>query len=175
MTENADILDLPPFPTMDWSDCDWWEGAIDLAIGKDADLNGTPYDPEVSRLPSDSQAAALTFNLEHGERVTDAVLMATRKYYDNVRPRYVVFLGADADELMPVLSDNTELRKLIELVHVHVHPWTMSGIAYVGLQFSCTWDREHGLGLMLHRDRVVEIGGADVSFSWAPDEAEEAT
>jgi hypothetical protein len=175
MTENADKLDLPPFPTMDWSDCDWWEGVIDLAIGRDADLNVTPYDPEASRYPSESQAAALRFNLEHGDRVTDAVLMATRQYYDEIRPRYVDFLGADVGELMPVLSDANELRELIDLAHVHIHPWTTAGIAYVGLQFSCTWDREHGLGVMMHRDRVVDIGGADVSFAWAPDEAEEST
>jgi hypothetical protein len=34
---------------------------------------------------------------------------------------------------MPVLSDTADLRKLIDLVHVHIHPWTTSGIAYVGL------------------------------------------
>jgi len=34
---------------------------------------------------------------------------------------------------------------------------------YVGFSFRCAWDREHGLGVMMHGLRVVEVGGADVA------------
>ena len=30
----------------------------------------------------------------------------------------------------------------------------------------------HGLGVLLQRERVVDLGGADVSFAWAPNEAD---
>lgn len=39
-----------------------------------------------------------------------------------------------------------------------------------------SWDAEHGLGVMLHRDRVVKVGGADTALlEWiaANDRAEE--
>lgn len=40
------------------------------------------------------------------------------------------------------------------------------GEAYIGFEFGCPWDREHGLGVMTHAGRVVEVGQADTSFNW---------
>lgn len=40
------------------------------------------------------------------------------------------------------------------------------GLAYIGLQLGCDWDDEHGLGIVLHGTRVVEIGEADIAFRW---------
>jgi hypothetical protein len=31
-------------------------------------------------------------------------------------------------------------------------------------EFGCTWDKEHGLGVMTHQTLVIEIGGADTAF-----------
>jgi hypothetical protein len=41
---------------------------------------------------------------------------------------------------------------------------TRSNAAYVGLEFGCTWDEEHGVGVMTHQGRAVKIGGADTAF-----------
>ena len=32
MSERPDKLDQHPFPPMEWDDCDWWDGEIDLAL-----------------------------------------------------------------------------------------------------------------------------------------------
>jgi hypothetical protein len=65
---------------------------------------------------------------------------------------------------------------LIGLSSVHVLSVAKDGIAYIGFEFGCTWDGEHGLGVMTHRDRVIEVGGADTSFlAWiAEQDAEPA-
>ncbi|PHS09983.1 MAG: hypothetical protein COA78_11665 [Blastopirellula sp.] len=173
MSSNIDQLDMSPFPTMNWDDCEWWEGDISLAFGKDTGLTVTPHDPSVSRLPSEAQRDALRYHLEHGEHIVSAVLDAFQPYYSEMRPRYVEFLGDEVDQLMPPISTRDQLRELIDLRQVHIHPWMKSGIGYVGLQFGCTWDLEHGVGVLLHLARVVDIGGADVSFAWAPEEADD--
>ena len=173
MTSNPNNLDLPPFPAMRWDDCEWWDGEIDLVFGSNAALTVTPYDPSISRMPSEAQKHALTFQLEHGQDVFAAVLTALQPYYTEMRPRYQSFLGADAKALMPAIQSKEDLKKLIDLRHVHIHPWIKDGVGYVGLQFGCTWDREHGFGVMMHRDRVVSVGSADVSFAWSPDEADD--
>jgi hypothetical protein len=41
------------------------------------------------------------------------------------------------------------------------------GYAYIGFELGCTWDEEHGDGVMMQKDRVIEIGLAATSFdSW---------
>ncbi|NNN32053.1 hypothetical protein HLK59_17115 [Streptomyces sp. S3(2020)] len=47
---------------------------------------------------------------------------------------------------------------------VYVHPVSRDRVPYVGVAFSCPWDEEHGLGVLLHGTRVVDIGGADTAF-----------
>lgn len=171
MSNQPDELNLPPFPSMSWVDYDWWEGEIDLDCGGGAALSVTPYDPEVSKQPEAFQSEAMAFHLTRGSDVTFAVLAALLPYYQKMRPRYLNFLGEQADTLMPEVQTADELRSLIDLRHVHIHPWSRDGIGYVGLQFGCAWDVGHGLGFMMHLDRVVQIGGADVSFAWEPVES----
>lgn len=172
MANDPDYLDLTPFPAMRWDDCDWWAGSVDLIFGS-AGLTVTPYDPSISRMPSEFQRQAMAFHLEHGQEVFAAVLAALQPYYAEMRPRYLRFLGSEADSLMPAVQTSEELSQLIDLRQVHIHPWTKEGVGYVGLQFGCTWDREHGFGVLMHRDRVVSVGSADVSFAWSPDEADD--
>jgi hypothetical protein len=45
-----------------------------------------------------------------------------------------------------------------------MHGVAKAGHAYVGLELGCTWDEEHGAGVLLHKGRVVEVGQADTSF-----------
>ena len=35
----------------------------------------------------------------------------------------------------------------------------------MGNEFECKWDSEHGVGVLMHDNRMVEIGGADTSFT----------
>jgi hypothetical protein len=48
---------------------------------------------------------------------------------------------------------------------VHVLQLLKDGVPYVGFEFGCRWDEEHGLGVLLHGTRVVEIGDAQTSFT----------
>jgi hypothetical protein len=48
-----------------------------------------------------------------------------------------------------------------------LHRVEREGHAYFGLILGCTWDDEHGLGAMLHRTRVIDLGGADTAvLAW---------
>jgi|GEM_PF-7134692 len=41
----------------------------------------------------------------------------------------------------------------------------------VGYELRCAWDTEHGVGVMTHEDRVVEVGQADTALLGAHDPA----
>jgi hypothetical protein len=54
---------------------------------------------------------------------------------------------------------------LIGLHDVYVHQVLKDGLPYVGYEFGCTWDGEHGLGVLVHGTRVVEVGGAQTAMT----------
>ena len=56
-----------------------------------------------------------------------------------------------------------DLKRHIELLGVHLFDYAKSGHAYIGMNFECTWDEEHDLGLILHKSRVVTVGQADAA------------
>jgi hypothetical protein len=81
-----------------------------------------------------------------------------------MRENFLEFLGEDADQQMPELRESSELKRLIGLSTVHISDVEKEGVAYVGFEFGCTWEEEHGLGVMTHRDRIIEVGDAETAF-----------
>ena len=50
------------------------------------------------------------------------------------------------------------------------------GMAYLGFHFICSWDEDHDYGVMMHKERVVKMGGGDVAFlSWIAEEDKKAS
>lgn len=187
-------LDHPPFPRMTWTDSNWWEGTAHLpawagfqsrrgAYGsadgkKESDGNAlvclAPAD-RTTRIPSAAQAEAFKFLSSHGDEVVSCVLTALKSHYEKLRPRWQAFYpAAELERIMPEIHQLEDFKNLMGLSQVHVHRWAREDMAYIGLEFGCTWDEEHGFGVMLHGSRVVEIGAADVSFAWAPTEYKKA-
>ena len=114
---------------------------------------------EVSR----AQQAAYFALLENGELLKNAILAELLKLYPQWQPLY----GYDNEEaeLMPDVRVSDDFRALIGLSNVHILTMEKAGIAYVGYEFGCTWDEEHGLGALTHQNRVVQLGGAEAAFS----------
>lgn len=177
-----DILTLPPFPPLEWEDGYAWTGTIVLdawagfqsrrgpygslsaATASDgaAALNVmTPNDEKTP--PSPAQAAACQYLRDHQEEIRDAVLQAVFAKYPDLQELYG-YEGDEASEYLPDIERPEQLRALIGLSNVHIFATAKDGMVYVGLEFGCTWDSEHGLGAMTHTSRVVEIGGADTAI-----------
>lgn len=148
------------------SDC-WTGGEVDLVSGC-AGLTIFPPEDLPSLMPTEAQRATMAYHLEHGDVIQSAVLAALWPHYKSLRPRYASFLGHEADKLMPAVHAPSDLLALVDLRQVYLHPWTKEGASFVGFLFGCTWDQEHGLGVILAGDRVIEIGGADISFCFQP-------
>jgi hypothetical protein len=58
----------------------------------------------------------------------------------------------------------SDVQAQIDLRSVHFHRAVNGDAPYVGFSFGCRWDEEHGLGVMMHGTRVVEVGGADTAM-----------
>lgn len=141
-----------------------------LQGGSEAYATGTA---EITFLPADERADGPTetdvqsaaWVIEHEAEISVSLFSSLLKEYPLMRERYE-FLGDELTVLMPEVNSVDDLRKLIGFQGVFVHTTQKDGIPYVGFCFDCSWDDEHGLGVLMHGTRVVEIGGMDTTFLW---------
>jgi len=181
MVDLPDYIECPPLPPLSWEDYCWigddhlpeWDayqtgggvyGASDAQSIRSITINVST--PEGSRVePNKHQIAAYQFIRQSGERIVDAIANLLLERYPSLQSRYKDFLGPAVMEThMPTITSVSGFKSLIGLGSIHIHTTAKAGVAYVGLQLGCTWDVEHGLGVMMHLDRVVEFGGADTAI-----------
>jgi hypothetical protein len=105
--------------------------------------------------------------------VASAVLAGLLAEYPRLQQLYG-YEGAERATCMPDVSRTEQFRQLIGLHNVHFVPLLKEGLPYVGYEFGCTWDGEHGLGVLMHGSRVVEVGSADTAFTLGIPERERA-
>ena len=171
------VLNLPPFPPLHW-DGSQWEGEVVLpswagfqsrrgaygSVSSEAASDGNiSLTVEGAGPPLPAQVSAFQFLLDHEPAVAAAALGHVFSEYPRLREAYDPG-EEESDELMPPIDRAEQLKGLIGLSSIYVLRAAKDGVAYVGFEFGCTWDEEHGLGVMTHRDRVVELGQADASF-----------
>ena len=112
------------------------------------------------------QLAALQYLTEHPTEVRSALFAALAEEYPKLKEQY----GLDPDdpemlEWFPEVREPADFARVFGVGNLFVLEEHHDGLAYLGLECGCTWDDEHGLGFVLHRDRVIEVGQADTAFS----------
>jgi Domain of unknown function (DUF6985)/Leucine Rich repeat len=107
-------------------------------------------------------------------RVADAIYDFYRASWGSMRG--VAKPGAEKvyyDEvLIPELSDRDGLKNVIMLNGVTVIDFPEDDVAVVGFRFECTWDIEHGLGVLVRGGKVVKIADSEITWNvdWCPKE-----
>jgi Leucine-rich repeat (LRR) protein len=69
------------------------------------------------------------------------------------------------DLLIPELPDRDGLRSLIALLALSVLDVPGDDLGILGFCFACTWDQEHGLGALVHRGKIIQIGENDITWN----------
>jgi uncharacterized protein DUF6985 len=110
-----------------------------------------------------SEISSIAWAIENEARLSEALISSLLKEYPALQEQYG-YSGKEKDELMPDIQSAGELRALIGLYALNVHQLQKDGVPYLGFEFGCSWDEEHGLGVLMHDTRTVEIGGADTAF-----------
>jgi hypothetical protein len=113
---------------------------------------------------TEQERANVQWLLDHEAEVASAVLEGLLAEYPRLQELYG-YEGAEREAYMPDVSSTEDFRQLIGLHNVHVHSLLKDGLPYLGYEFGCTWDGEHGLGVLMHGTRAVEVGGADTAFT----------
>ncbi len=120
-------------------------------------INGRQVD--YVRISTEEQVNAIGFLYNNDEKIRDEILTKLFQELPEIKEIY--------EDLVPEINKISDFRNVLGLSIVHIMESDKEGFAYVGYELGCDWDDEHGIGIMTHKDKVIEIGQADVSFnSW---------
>ncbi|WP_434938032.1 DUF6985 domain-containing protein [Leptospira koniambonensis] len=108
------------------------------------------------KVSSHAQVAVIKFLVDNSELIRDEILKELLAFLPDRKSTF------DID--LPNINFATDFKNFIGLSIVHVLTSEKDDFAYVGFEFGCTWDEEHGLGVMTHKDRIIAIGQADKAF-----------
>ncbi|UZD89997.1 DUF6985 domain-containing protein [Cognatishimia activa] len=148
----------------------WWQADVQFSTwsefteGKTAKLIFAPEGRDEAPMSADD-VALTTWVKENHERQKPIILNAVLEAYPDFRRQFFEDYNIDENEEdLPKITSVSGLTKVIALEEIFVHPISKQGVPYVGYQFACSWDEEHGLGVLMHDKRVIEVGGADTAF-----------
>ncbi len=188
--EMSNSINMPPFPTLtlaSWNDRGgeltgkgvfrhWavlqsttpYNLCEDDGVGTFYLTVNSPADGHLR--PVAEQTAAFQHLTDNAASVFSSILHSIYVEYEWMREDFAECLPPDeAAKFVPEVSAPNELLPLLSFGSITVHRVFSDGLAYIGLSFGCTWDREHGLGVLIHGSRIVSVGGCDTSFmEWIP-------
>lgn len=120
-------------------------------------INGRQVD--YVKTTTQEQISALNFLYQNADKIRDEILNALFNELPEIKDIY--------EDMVPEIKSISDFKNVLGLSIIHVMDSDKDGFAYLGYELGCDWDDEHGIGIMMHKDRVVEIGQADTSFnSW---------
>ncbi|WP_119726566.1 DUF6985 domain-containing protein [Thermomonospora amylolytica] len=108
----------------------------------------------------EAEISAVAWTIDNLPLLWQAMQPSLHIYYRQLRAAPD---GLDPEDL-PAIDSAEDVVALIRLQAVNVHQISKDGLPYVGLEFACPWDEEHGLGILMHGSRTVDIGGADTAY-----------
>jgi len=182
MINAPETFDCPPLPPMTRGEF-WWEGTDTLTGWGDLQVQRHGYNlepwplgrvkvravtedpyraprpPFTFATPFPQQARAYQFLRENSSALFGQILEAVFQYYPEIRIDY---------EDVPDVRSTAELKKFIGIYEVTLSQMCKGDSAYIGFEFACTWDSEHGLGVMTHGTRVLGVGQSVVADDLPP-------
>jgi hypothetical protein len=107
--------------------------------------------------PTDAQTAAYAYMLDNDAKIASACFRGIAKAVRNLR-KAGWFDGAPPGDMPPKSLTPDALRTRLQLYDVCITNRVKAGVAYVEYSLNCSWDGEHGLLVVLHRDRLAYSG-----------------
>lgn len=153
----------------------FWEGSILLKdwnkfYGKDLQLmlniGGDCIIDEVTEI----HKCGYNYLISKQKEILETMLGTVFENYSTWQEEY----GYDDKEksiFMPDILNVTDLKPLLYPEKIYIMDIEMVKMPYIGVQFKCKWDEEHGVGIMFYKDRIVKVEGADTAFmTWIAEE-----
>ena len=128
---------------------------------KGVELN---YGEEISQSDTtETQRKTKEYILEYQKQLLDVILTNLLENFTEIRQIYGDD-DVDSPYYLPNITNTETLKYLIQLYGIYILNVEKDNICYVEFAFYCEWDEEHGYGVMMHKDRVIDTGEADTAF-----------
>lgn len=110
-------------------------------------------DTEEKEHPSDSQIKALDYIIENSEEIVKVV---TKYIYDEREVLEDVYWSTGIKK--PDCFSLENASKHFTINEIKIHTKNKDEISYYGLIGECDWDPEHGFGVTMHGNIILELG-----------------
>jgi hypothetical protein len=132
------------------------DGTVKLLFAPEGRADG-PLKPDEVQL--------VQWVVDHQREVHDGMLNTLFAEYPAIREKFSDWIDEDEiEQLLPVIGDPQELKKLVGVSSINIHQISKDGKPFIGIELGCTWDDEHGVGVLMHGDKGLEVGGADTAI-----------
>lgn len=166
-----------------------WVTTTILPFSKGFQSRRGPYGSQDQAMPSDgtvevifapegrgtepltpAEIASVEWLIENATVISEGMIASLYAKYSGLKERREQLTDED-NEVGPKLDSGDDLHSLLGLHTIYIHQVEKDGIPYVGFEFGCDWETEHGLGVLMHGNRTVQIGYADTAFlRWIAEE-----
>ena len=142
----------------------WWKTSVDigesrLAIGP-IDLVFAPEGRGEGPL-TDEELMLLNTAYSSMTRTIETAVEGILGQYVDLQGQYG-YSPEEQAEYMPDVGTVDDLYELLTLLRLNVQCLLVDD-PYIGVEFDCRWDPEHGAGVLVQGTRVVEVGGGDTA------------
>jgi len=121
------------------------------------------FEDDLSEIPDpyQEQINALEYLINNQDKVIKSVVDKIK----NELPEVIINYDLQEDKNYQTINDET-IKKLIGFSSIYIHIPSKESVSYIDLVGGCNWDEEHGLNVLLHKNRVVSVGGIDGNSHW---------
>ncbi|MCC9071000.1 hypothetical protein LNQ49_05250 [Flavobacterium sp. F-65] len=96
-------------------------------------------------------------------KILESILSELLNKYPKLQEIYD-YSDEDKQDFMPDISQIKDFADLLSPSTIYITSEFKDNIPHIGYLFYCSWDSEHGLGVMTHKNQIIKIGGAETAF-----------
>lgn len=169
-------------PTFQWNGF-FWEAEVNLPAWSGFQERNGPHGTISSNKPSNgkikivfapegrgdevlnsSEVKLINWFISHQSQVIESITNMIFYNYAFIRDGYIEECGEKMAEYFPEVKDVSDIKNVVGIVSVNIHQVSKGSIPYIGVEMGCDWEKEHGIGFLLHGNKIVEAGGADTAI-----------
>lgn len=105
----------------------------------------------------------LKYLQDNQEFILNSILSDLLERYSALQIRYN-YPEKDKNDFMPDIVDIYGFSDLLSIETIYLTSVYQDDVPYIGFLFSCSWDSEHSLGIMTHKNNIINVGDAETAF-----------